>query len=526
MQNELLVMKKIVKDYGHTRVLKGIDLELNAGEVLSLVGENGAGKSTLMNILFGMPGIVNTGGYEGEITWEGKPVTIASPRQAMDLGIGMVHQEFMLLPSYTVTENVKLNREITKPNVISRILGNSMGTLDRESMKKETKEALDKIHLDVKPGTKVSGIAVGFKQFVEIAREIDKKNIKLIVFDEPTAVLTDVESKWLLDTIKEISASGVAVIFISHKLNEVLEISDKIVVLRDGEMVETLKRGEADATDLARLMVGRAVDFSAIAGRPEEEIAKRNLVMQIQDLNVDMPSEQAKGVTIDVHDGEILGFCGLAGQGKLAVANGIAGLYPSSGKVTYRGEELPFGKPLAVLKKGIGFVSEDRRGIGLLMEESIKMNICLLAMQIKDRFFRSYGFFKQADQKAMKETADSVIQELSIKCTSCEQHPSNLSGGNQQKVCLGRAVVFDPEVLFVSEPTRGIDIGAKKMILDFLVDLNRKKGTTIIITSSELTELRSVCDRIAVIYDGKVKAILKPTDSDEKFGLLMSGLDA
>lgn len=526
MQKVLLEMKQIEKEFGQTKVLKGVDLRLDAGEVLSLVGENGAGKSTLMNILFGMPGIVNTGGYGGEILWEGQTVKISSPAQAMELGIGMVHQEFMLLPAYTVTENVKLNREITKPNLVSRVLGPSLGTLDHRAMHQETKEALDKIHLNVKPATQVGSMSVGFKQFVEIAREIDKKNIRLIVFDEPTAVLTDVESRWLIDTIREITASGVAVIFISHKLNEVMELSDRIVVLRDGEMVQTLERGETDATGLARLMVGRNVDFSNIEGRPVEEIEKREVVMEIRDLKVSMPGEKAKSVSIDIHKGEILGFCGLAGQGKLAISNGIAGLYPSSGEVRYRGETLPFRNPLAVLKKNIGFVSEDRRGIGLLLDESIRMNICLLAMQIRNRFFRSFGLFKQVDKKSMKETADTMIRELGIKCEGDSQHPSALSGGNQQKVCIARAVVFDPDVLFVSEPTRGIDIGAKKVILDYLVRLNREKGTTIVMTSSELTELRTMCDRIAVIYDGRVKAILKPTDSDEKFGLLMSGIDA
>jgi simple sugar transport system ATP-binding protein len=525
MQNVILEMRQIEKEFSRNKVLKGVDLQVSEGEIVSLVGENGAGKSTLMNILFGMPGIINTGGYQGEIIWNGQPVKIESPRDAMNLGIGMVHQEFMLLPAYTVTENVKLNREITKPNVISRIVGDSMSTLDTVKMRDETKTALDKIHLNVSPSMQVGGMSVGYKQFVEIAREIDKSNIRLIVFDEPTAVLTDVESKWLLDTIKEISASGVSVIFISHKLNEVMEISDSIVVLRDGELVKTLKRGETDATGLARLMVGRNVDFSDIAGRPLEEIEQRKTVMEIRNLHVNMPGEKAKGVTIDVHEGEILGFCGLAGQGKLAIANGIAGLYPSSGEVVYKGKTLPFRKPLDVLKSGIGFVSEDRRGIGLLLNESIKMNICLLAMQIKNRFLKSYGFFHQIDRGEMKKTADAMIEELGIKCMSADQHPSDLSGGNQQKVCIARAVVFDPELLFVSEPTRGIDIGAKKVILDYLVRLNREKGTTIVMTSSELTELRSMCDRIAVVYDGKVKAILKPTDSDEKFGLLMSGLD-
>lgn len=526
MQNTILEMKNIVKEFNRNKVLKGVSLQVDKGEIVSLVGENGAGKSTLMNILFGMTGIVNTGGYEGQIIWEGQPVQMVSPGQAMNLGIGMVHQEFMLLPSYTVTENVKLNRENTKHNVVSRLVGSSMSTLDRRHMKSDTKEALDKIHLKVDPSTVVGSMSVGYKQFVEIAREIDKKNIKLIVFDEPTAVLTDMESTWLLDTIREISAAGVAVIFISHKLDEVMEISDKIVVLRDGELVDTIGKGEVDVVGLAKLMVGRNVDFSAIAGRPPEEMGKNGPIMQIKGLGVKMPGENVKGVDIDIHKGEILGFCGLAGQGKLAIANGIAGLYPSTGEVIYKGKKLPFGRPLEILKSGIGFVSEDRSGIGLLMDESIRMNICLLAMQIKNRFFKSYGFFRQLDRRSMKRTADDMVRELGIKCVSSEQHPSDLSGGNQQKVCIAKAVVFEPDMLFVSEPTRGIDIGAKKVILDYLLTLNREKGITIVITSSELVELRSLCDRIAVVYDGRVKSVLKPTDSDETFGLLMSGLDA
>lgn len=305
-----------------------------------------------------------------------------------------------------------------------------------------------------------------------------------------------------------------------------MEISDTILVLRDGEMVNTLKAEDTNAIELARLMVGRNVDFSSIAGRSKEEMEQKEVVMKIRNLAVDMPGEQAKNVDLDIRKGEILGLCGLAGQGKLAVANGIAGLYPATGEVTYKGKTLPFESSLKILQEGIGFVSEDRRGVGLLLDESIRMNICLLAMQIKNRFLKNFGFFRQVDTKAMQAVSDDMIKELGIKCTGADQKPGALSGGNQQKVCIARAVVFEPDVLFVSEPTRGIDIGAKKVILDYLLRLNREKGMTIVITSSELTELRSMCDRIAVIYDGSVKTILDPTDSDEKFGLLMSGMDA
>lgn len=524
MSKMILEMKHIEKAYGHSRVLKGVDLRIHEGEVVSLVGENGAGKSTLMNILFGMPEIVNSGGYTGDILWDEKPVKMESPAQAMEMGIGMVHQEFMLIPSYTVTENVKLNRELVRDNGISRVLGKDLATLDTAKMQQETQAALDRIHLTVNPDAKVGTMAVGFKQFVEIAREIDKKNIRLLVFDEPTAVLTDMESQWLLNTIREISASGVAVIFISHKLNEVMDISDSIVVLRDGEMVTSVSKNDTNISELARLMVGRNVDFSDMAGRSEAELEGHAPILQIRGLEVNMPGEQAKGIDLDIREGEILGVCGLAGQGKLAIANGVAGLYPASGEIKYKGEALP-REPLQVLKKGIEFVSEDRRGMGLLLDESIRMNICLPAVQVKNRFLRRCGFFSQIDKKQMKQVSDDMIRELGIKCVSDEQKPAALSGGNQQKVCIARAVVFEPDVLFVSEPTRGIDIGAKKVILDYLLRLNREKGMTIIITSSELTELRSLCDRIAVVYDGRVKTILKPTDSDETFGLLMSGID-
>lgn len=517
----ILQMQNIQKSYSGNQVLKGVNLELRKGEVLALVGENGAGKSTLMNILFGMAQIRNSGGYSGQVFFEGKEVKIVEPKDAMQMGIGMVHQEFMLLPSFTVTENVKLNREILKPGVLSHIFGKRVSGLDWATMKKDTRKALDKIGLNIDEDQKASKLPVGFMQFVEIAREIDKERMKLIVFDEPTAVLTEIEAQRLLDTIKRLSSEGVAIIFISHKLDEIMEVSDTIMIMRDGENVATKKKSETNVVEMAELMVGHELDASDIA--KERDLSEREAVLSIRNLNVDMPGEAVKGFHLDVRDGEIIGLGGLAGQGKIGVSNGILGLYPAEGEIYYKGHSLPLNNPLAILKEKIAFVSEDRRSVGLILNESIEDNIAIGALRVNGKFLQHYGPFTQKDEKKIREYADQMIQEFQIKCTGPRQSVGSLSGGNQQKVCMSRALAMEPEVLFVSEPTRGIDVGAKRLILEYLVKLNREKGVTIIITSSELNELRQVCDRIAIVTGGKLEGILSPKDSNAKFGLMMSG---
>lgn len=517
----VLQMHDIKKSYYGTQVLKGVNLEIREGEILSLVGENGAGKSTLMNILFGMPQIQNTGGYSGEILFDGKKTDIKTPQDAMNQGIGMVHQEFMLLPNFTVTENIKLNREILKPGVLSRIFGKKLSKLDYPAMKKDARTALNNIGLDISEDDYVAGLPVGFMQFVEIARETDKKNMRLIVFDEPTAVLTEIESQRLLDTIKKLASMGVAVIFISHKLQEVMNISDTIVVLRDGENVKTISAKDTNVTELAECMVGHDIDSSDIA-KPRD-MTNQPVILNIKDFKVNMPGEQVKDLNLQVKKGEIIGIGGLAGQGKIGISNGILGLYPASGEVDYNGEKLGLNNPLDVLKHNIAFVSEDRKNVGLILSESITDNITIAALRVKGRFLKKVGFFTQKDKKEAEENARQMIKEFQIKCVSSEQKVGDLSGGNQQKVCLARAITMEPDVLFVSEPTRGIDIGAKQVILQYLVKLNREKGVTIVMTSSELNELRMVCDRIAIITDGRVEGILPPDAPGSQFGLMMSG---
>ncbi len=511
----------IGKKYYGNQVLKNVTLKVKPGEIVSLVGENGAGKSTLMNILFGMPVIHATGGHDGEIRFDGQPVSISSPADAMRLGIGMVHQEFMLIPGFTVTENIKLNRETTKPTLSSRLIGPSFRLLDLESMRADARRSLDEIGLSLDECAKVAGLPVGYMQFIEIAREIDKKNIRLLVLDEPTAVLTESEAQELLKAMRRLSEKGIAMLFISHRLEEVMQISDSIMVLRDGEMVTLTKPADTSVDDLAEAMVGRRIDSSAMHGRPESDWSADN-ALEIRSLKVSMPGEAVRDFSFSVKKGEILGLGGLAGQGKIGVANGVMGLYPATGEVRKDDSPLPLNRPAEALARDIAFVSEDRRGVGLLLDDSIGLNIVSTALQLHGRFMKG-SWLRQIDDAAVTAYANDMIREYDIRCTGPEQLTRRLSGGNQQKVCIARAITQTPDLLFVSEPTRGIDIGAKKRILDALVKLNRDHGMTIVVTSSELAELRAICDRIAIVYEGKLAGVLLPTDSDRDFGLMMAG---
>ena len=494
----ILEMNGITKEYGSNAVLKDVTLRIRPGEIHALLGENGAGKSTLMNVLFGMPVIHSTGGFKGEVLLNGERVRIMSPMVAMEKGIGMVHQEFMLIPGFSITDNIKLNREITKPWAVSKVLGKDLEFLNVQAMSRDARKALDDVGMGIDEFALVSGLPVGHMQFIEIAREIDKTGIKLLVFDEPTAVLTESEAAQLLSVMKNIAASGIAIIFITHRLDEVMEAADNITILRDGRLVSTLKKTETTAEQLAALMIGRGEE-SVIQVDKRKEAPSEKIAMSI----------------------EILGIGGLAGQGKIGIPNGIMGLYDAVGDVELFGKKLPLNDTTSALQAGHAFVSEDRRGVGLLLDQSIEDNIVFSAMQVHRDFLK--GPLHLKDTKKIRKTAEDMIQKLDIRCTSPAQATGTLSGGNQQKVCVARALMLNPKFLFVSEPTRGIDIGAKQLVLETLVRLGREQHMTIIMVSSELQELRSICDRIAIISEGKVAAILQPDDSDTAFGLAMSG---
>ena len=516
----ILEMNHITKKYGPNTVLKDVTLRVRPGEIHALLGENGAGKSTLMNILFGMPAIHSTGGFEGEIRVNGQETQIRSPMHAMEQGIGMVHQEFMLIPGFTITDNIKLNREITYPWLGSRIFGKNLEMLDEAAMRKDARKALDDVGLEVDEQCEAGGLPVGHMQFVEIAREIDKQGVRLLVFDEPTAVLTESEASQLLSVMKNIASRGIAIIFITHRLDEVMTAADNITILRDGTLVATLPTKDTSAEKLAAMMIGRGSEgVIAVEKRPGQ--VGEEIAMEIRDLWVNMPGETVRGVDLDIRRGEILGIGGLAGQGKIGIPNGIMGLYEAAGKVTLFGHPLPLNNTTESLRQGLAYVSEDRRNVGLLLDQSIEDNIAFSAMQVKGMFMKR--LLGQKDGASIRRHAEKMIRELDIRCQSPTQATGTLSGGNQQKVCVARALTLGPRFLLVAEPTRGIDIGAKQLVLETLVRLNREEGLTIIMVSSEVQELRSICDRIAIITEGKVSAILKPDDSDADFGLAMSG---
>ncbi|MBQ1492992.1 MAG: sugar ABC transporter ATP-binding protein [Blautia sp.] len=517
----LLRMKGIQKNFFGNQVLSDINMELNEGEVIGLCGENGAGKSTLMRILFGSPDIRETGGYGGEIYFAGEKRDFASPFEAIGAGIGMVHQEFSLIPGFTTTENILLNRE---PRAKSLLPEGAHRTylLDRAKMEVEAKEAIEKLGVALDQKMIISEMPVGHMQFTEIARELSKDQLKLLILDEPTAVLTEKEAEALLDSIRSMSQRGISIIFITHRLQEILAVCNRVVVMRDGFVVSDKKAEDTSVEEITRDMVGRSV-AGAKAEEEGRNFAASPTILSVEKLWVDMPGEIVRNVSLEVKEGEILGIGGLAGQGKLGIPNGIMGLYQAGGRVTFKGKEIPLNNPKKCLDASLAFVSEDRRHVGLLMNESLEWNISFPAMQVQGKYLKPLlgGLIKWRDEAAIKEVTDKYIKDLAIKCTSSAQKARQLSGGNQQKVCLAKAFALEPELLFVSEPTRGIDVGAKALVLEALKGFNREKGVTIVMVSSELEELRSCCDRIAICSGGKIAGILPASAPVEELGALM-----
>lgn len=522
---KVLEVKNIKKDFYGNKVINDISFTLNKGEVLGLVGENGAGKSTLMKILFCDEDIKNTGGYEGEIYIDGELKKFNSSKDAIDAGLGMVHQEFSLISGFNATENILLNREIVDNNLLSEIFGDRLNTLNRKKMSVKAKDAIKMLSVNIDEDMVVKNMPVGHMQFIEIARELSKESLKILILDEPTAVLTEHEAEILLKSIKDLSNKGIAIIFISHRLKEVLEVCDRVVIIRDGIKVADKETKDTSIQEISRMMVGREV--KNIENKEDRDFSNKNNIMTIKNLCVNMPGETVKNLDLQIKEGEILGIGGLAGQGKLGIPNGIMGLYESSGEVIFQNEKIELNNPMSALSKNISFVTEDRRGVGLLLDETLEWNITFQAMQVKNEYLKKYlnGFIKWRDDKNITNITNKYIEDLQIKCIGSKQKAKELSGGNQQKICLAKAFIMNPKFLFVSEPTRGIDIGAKALVLEALKKINREKNVTIVMISSELEELRQICDRIAIVSEGHINKILKATEDSDKFGLLMLGED-
>lgn len=386
MNEILLKIENLSKSFGENTVLKDINLEVKPGEIVGLVGENGAGKSTLMKCIFGMPVISETGGYGGKIYFEGKEVNFTSPFDALGVGIGMVHQEFSLIPGFKASENVVLNRESTLNSFLEGVFGSRIKAIDKKEIDERAKGALSNLGVDIKSSTVISEMPVAHKQFTEIAREIERENTKLLVLDEPTAVLTEEEAKVLLETMKKLSERGIAILFITHRLDEILSVCDKVVVLRDGLLINSVATKDTNVNQITEWMIGRKMENSSETSKVKEEA--KETIISIKNLWVDMPGEGVKNLSLDIKKGEILGLGGMAGQGKIGVANGIMGLYDAKGEVTFKGEKITLNNPSEPLEKGLFFVSEDRKGVGLLLDSSIEDNIAYPAMQIKKMFFK------------------------------------------------------------------------------------------------------------------------------------------
>lgn len=515
----VLQIKELSKCFGALKALDNVSISIKKGEIHGLIGANGSGKSTLMNVLFGNSVIRESGGYSGEIMIDGQKVEIKTTKDAVKYGIGMIHQEFALIPDMTITENIKLSRENTKP-MHKKFFGENLSCIDKEKDRSDAVRALKRLGFTVDTELRAGILSTNTKQFVEIAREVDKKGLKLLFLDEPTAVLNKSDSPKLLEILKELSSEGTAILFVSHRLDEVCALCDRITVLRDGAVASCYSREEFSVKTLARDMVGYDVQKTV----SERKFIPNDILMSFKDFCVDMPGEEIRGVNFDIYKGEIVGVTSLSGHGKLALGYGVMGFYKTSGEVFYKNKPLVVEDIRGTINRGIYYLPDDRRGSGLLLEHTVAENIVFSGFQIKNMFSKgltkALGFF---DKRKGLSHIESFIKRFEIKCSSPSQKVIELSGGNQQKVCISRALTMKPDILFVSEPTRGVDIGAKEKILDMLVEINRKYGTTLVIASSELDELMRICGRIVVFFEGKLFRILRSDEDEIEFALAISG---
>ena len=498
-ETPLLELKGITKRFPGVVANDHVDFELAPGEVHALLGENGAGKSTLMNILYGL--------YhpdEGEIHLRGEPIRIDSPRAAIDSGIGMVHQHFMLIPVMSVAENIVLAVEPRKGPF-----------LDLETANEKVRDISKRFGLAVRPEATIESISVGMQQRVEILKAL-YRGAEILILDEPTAVLTPQEALELFDIIRSLLAEGKSIIFITHKLGEVLSIADRITVLRRGKTIETVPREGATEESLARLMVGREVllRVEKTPGNPGGPL------LTIEDLRVrdERGLEAVRGVSLQVRAGEIVGIAGVDGNGQSELVEAITGLRkPEAGRIIAAGEDVTNAGSRESLDAGVGHIPEDRQRRGLVLDFSLAENMAL--HDYREEPDSKWGWLYP---KRLIARAARLLKEFDVRGGGPKTPAASLSGGNQQKVILAREISRNPQVLVAAQPTRGLDVGAIEFVHRRLV-AERDEGRAILLVSFELEEILSLADRILVIYEGEIVGEYTPDVSEEELGIAMTG---
>ncbi|HGQ5844017.1 TPA: ABC transporter ATP-binding protein [Streptococcus pneumoniae] len=496
----VIEMRDITKVFGGFVANDKINLHLRKGEIHALLGENGAGKSTLMNMLAGLLEPTS-----GEIAVNGQVVNLDSPSKAASLGIGMVHQHFMLVEAFTVAENIILGSELTKN-----------GVLDIAGASKEIKALSERYGLAVDPSAKVADISVGAQQRVEILKTL-YRGADILIFDEPTAVLTPSEIDELMAIMKNLVKEGKSIILITHKLDEIRAVSDRVTVIRRGKSIETVEIAGATNADLAEMMVGRSVSF-----KTEKQASKpKEVVLSIKDLvvNENRGVPAVKNLSLDVRAGEIVGIAGIDGNGQSELIQAITGLRKvESGSIELKGDSIVGLHPRQITELSVGHVPEDRHRDGLILEMMISENI-VLQTYYKEPHSKN-GILNYSN---ITSYAKKLMEEFDVRAASELVPAAALSGGNQQKAIIAREIDRDPDLLIVSQPTRGLDVGAIEYIHKRLIE-ERDNGKAVLVVSFELDEILNVSDRIAVIHDGKIQGIVSPeTTNKQGLGVLMAG---
>ncbi len=487
MNEVILRMQDIEKRFSGVHALKGVNFELRAGEVHALMGENGAGKSTLIKVLCG---IHKRDG--GDITYFGEPVEFANIAESQKAGISVIHQELNMMNHLTVAQNIYIGREPKKGIII-----------DDKKMEADARALFDRIGVHIDPSVTLGTLTVGKQQMVEIAKAVSHE-CKLLVLDEPTAALTQPEVEELFKIMNDLKAKGIGMIYISHRMDEINRISDRVTVMRDGEYVGTVNTAETTKDEIVRMMVGRVV-----YGDKKEKSnvsADAPVVLEVKNLNA---GKEVKDVNFTLRRGEILGFAGLMGAGRTEVARALYGADPrETGEITINGQPVDIKTPEQAVKNGICYLSEDRKRYGLMLGKSVTENTTIASV---DDFIKA-GWI---DDKAMKDDSAKVNGLLRTKTPSMDQQLKNLSGGNQQKVIVARWLMKDSDIFIFDEPTRGIDIGAKSEMYELMEDL-ASKGKSVIMISSELAEIQRLSDRVIVMCEGRITADLDIADATQE----------